>query len=333
MDSTSVALYTHSHSQNGIYYPRRTTDMSFCNIMEYYFDFKPIRHRDMEKIFPYLKHENGRTTDFSYGGLLMWVDYFKYEYCIFRDTLFIKGVTDADSSTPVFSLPIGSLPLAESVALINHYCIQHGIRTEFSAVPGNALNDFKALKPSEIRPLDYRSDYLYDIEPMATFSGKRMSKKRNHVNKFLTENPNVEVVDITPYNISEVIAFMDVYERETGNNAMKQYESRLTRRILEFIADGDRHLEGIILKSDGMTTGFSIGDIKNDTLYVHIEKATRMLSGSYETVVQAFTSRMRNKYPQLLYVNREDDCGNEGLRKSKLSYHPIDMLKKYNIIF
>ena len=87
-----------------------------------------------------------------------------------------------------------------------------------------------------------------------------------------------------------------------------------------------------MLKSGGKTIGFSIGDIKRDTLFIHIEKATREINGSYEAVAQGFASQMRLKHPELKYINREDDGGDEGLRRSKQDvYKRQDTLRSPSI--
>ncbi|MDE6511354.1 MAG: phosphatidylglycerol lysyltransferase domain-containing protein, partial [Muribaculaceae bacterium] len=66
-------------------------------------------------------------------------------------------------------------------------------------------------------------------------------------------------------------------------------------------------------------------------LYVHVEKASRAFEGSYEKINKEFAALMCARHPEIRFINREDDSGDEGLRKAKLSYHPVEILKKYNI--
>ena len=51
--------------------------------------------------------------------------------------------------------------------------------------------------------------------------------------------------------------------------------------------------------------------------------------GAYAAINQAFASYLQNKYPNLVYLNREDDMGIAGLRQAKLSYHPDHLVEKY----
>lgn len=109
-------------------------------------------------------------------------------------------------------------------------------------------------------------------------------------------------------------------------------ERRMTRKLLEHIKEGDKILKGAILYVDNDIAAFTIGDIKHDTLFVHVEKASRAYEGSYEKINKEFARMMTEKYSEIKYINREDDSGDEGLRRAKQSYHPLEILKKYNIM-
>lgn len=307
----------------------RTRDNEEKTAME----FQPITHADMEIIFQYLQMEKGRTTDFSYAGILMWIDYFKYEYAISDNTLFIKGVVENDTDTPAFSLPIGQLPLKDSLQKIREYCLSKNISPVLSAVPEYALDELADAGISSINLLEDWGDYLYDAQMLSTLSGKKMGKKRNHVNKFdiLYPESRLELLDAS--NVDKAIDFMSTIDKEGDEVAMAIEERRMTRKLLDFIKEGDIRLEGAILLVGEKVAAFTIGDVKNDTLFVHVEKASRAFEGSYEKINKEFAALMTARHPEIVYINREDDSGDEGLRRAKQSYHPIEILKKYNIAF
>lgn len=287
----------------------------------------------MRLIRPFLNSQRGRTTDFSIGGLLMWVDVFNYEYCIYRDTLFIKGVVENDLTKPAFSVPVGRMDIAESVRLLKGYCVTKGIQLEFSAVPEEYLPDFRELVPMRIEELTDWSDYVYDIGALATLSGKKLMKKRNHFNKFRSVCPGYRLFDLTPANVHYALEFMDIFDAEADDTEMAIVERDMTRKLLRDFRSNPDGMSGALLTVDGRVVAFTVGDIVNDTLFIHIEKATRALPGTYEAINTLFAARMLELHPELRYVNREDDAGDAGLRRAKESYHPLFLLKKYNIIF
>ncbi len=293
--------------------------------------FQPITHADMETIFQYLQMEKGRTTDFSYAGILMWVDYFKYEYAIADDTLFIKGVVENDTDTPAFSLPIGKLPLKDSLEKIRCYCRCNNISPVLSAVPEYAIEELEEAGISSINPLEDWGDYLYDAKMLSTLSGKKMGKKRNHVNKFDSLYPDSRLEPLDASNVDKAIEFMTIVDEEGDEVEMAIEERLMTRKLLDLIKEGDIRLEGAILMVGDEVAAFTIGDVKNDTLFVHVEKASRAFEGSYEKINKEFAALMTARHPEIVYINREDDSGDEGLRRAKQSYHPVEILKKYNI--
>lgn len=292
--------------------------------------FRTVTPEDMPLIWSYLQREAGRTTDFSFGGFAMWVDYFNYQFCLMQDTLFIKGVLEDDRTVPAFSLPIGAMPVAQAIERIKCYCRSLDIPAEFSAIPEYALPYFDGA--ADISELTDWSDYLYDASALADLKGKKMAKKRNHVNKFhALYDGRWTLEPMTPANCDEAFAFMDIFDLEGDDTRQAADERALTREIISLFPVYRDYMIGALLKVDGKVCAFTIGDIKGDTLFIHIEKATRAIEGSYEAINTLFAQMVCASHPEIRYINREDDAGDPGLRRAKQSYHPVEMLRKYNI--
>lgn len=262
----------------------------------------------------------------------MWIDYFRYEMSVHHGTLFIRGLNEKDLSTNAFSLPVGALPLKNSLAILRQYCREHSIPCVLSAVPGSELERIQQYaEVIDIEPLDDWSDYLYDIQSLATLSGKKMSKKRNHVNRFLAENPDFKFEPLSSDNIDAVRDFFASQTLDADKGVSADFE-RL--QVLEVLRRPELFgFEGAVLSTpeDGVVA-FTMGEVLGDTLYVHIEKMNHLVNGSGETICHLYADMMSKRYGESLkYANREEDVGDEGLRKAKLSYHPIEILPKFNV--
>jgi hypothetical protein len=170
------------------------------------------------------------------------------------------------------------------------------------------------------------SDYLYLAEDLRSLAGRRYNGQRNHVNYFRRTYPGHRFEEMRPEDAPEVLAFY----KQSGlavskDSAFFRAESGTVCETLEnFEAYG---LLGGVLRTQSSIAAFSLGEVVGDTLFVHIEKANPGHRGAYQVMVNEFVRRYAG--PGVVYVNREEDCGDEGLRISKQSYHPCRMMHKY----
>lgn len=292
--------------------------------------FKPITLDSLSEIAPYLPQQNYRTCDFSIGGIYMWVDYFGYEYAICHDTLFIRGGEEDHLQNTAFAVPVGSLDLKESIPLLGAYCRQHGQPLILSAVPEPAAQTIAELYGCPVTELPDWGDYLYRASDLATLVGHRFNKKRNRVNKFKSTYPDFQYEPVTAQNLPELKDFFDRYMQAYHKDSeLFAYEESKVAQVLH---EYDRlPFEGGLLRVGGEIAAFSVGEVVNDTLIVHIEKARKDIVGAYEAINYFYSAQMAETHPEVQYINREDDAGDPGLREAKLSYNPETILKKYNI--
>lgn len=294
--------------------------------------FKPLTLNDIPQVRTLLEKAGTRTCDYTVGGLFMWIDYFSYSYCIYEDTLFVKGFCENHPGVVAFSLPIGKLPLGRAVELLREYCTANDLGLNFSAIPEDRIDSLASIAGGRIESLDDWSDYIYHIDSLSTLSGKALSKKRNHVNRFETENPDYVFEPVCEENLPEVAMFY--YGQRLANKLdvlMAMYERQECFKVLDnFRLYG---FEGAALRGlAGEIVAFTLGEVIGDTLYVHIEKMNHRVNGAGETINKLFAASMAKKYPNLKYVNREEDMGDPGLRYAKMSYHPAMTLAKYNLL-
>lgn len=270
----------------------------------------------------------------------MWADWFKYEYCIVDNTLFIKGVLENNPRVVGFSLPIGPMPIPRAIALVERYCHARNLPVVFSAIPEDRIVEFMTVNPgSSIEELVDWADYLYDIETLASLRGKKMNKKRNHVNRFNADFPDFVVDDINDVSLAEIQGFIQqAGQAEIDSNGDGAAVARMAayelRQCLDTVANLRRYgYHGIALRTraGAPIVALAIGEVVGDTLFTHIEKVDHNVQGAGEMINRLMAQRTATLYPNVLYVNREEDTGDSGLRFAKQSYHPTRLLKKFNI--
>ena len=86
-------------------------------------------------------------------------------------------------------------------------------------------------------------------------------------------------------------------------------------------------IEGVVILIDNKVEAFALGELLNEQrAVVHIEKADPENPGLYAMINQQFCE---NRWRDLLYINREQDLGEPGLRKAKLSYYPDHFVESF----
>ena len=175
-------------------------------------------------------------------------------------------------------------------------------------------------------PLRNTFDYLYPVEKLATLAGKKLQSKRNHINRFMENYPNWQVVEITRENLH---LCKELSEQWYALRPDEDFEGEKSALFTALEHREELGFEGILLFDGEKPVAFSMGNrITEEMFDVNFEKAFAHVQGAYPMVNREFARRVMEKYPGVRFLNREDDMGWEGLRKAKESYYP-DLLTKY----
>jgi hypothetical protein len=261
-----------------------------------------------------------RISEFTFTNLFSWREAFNYEVSILEGVLILRlGI----GRPARFLQPIGA---AESAKIIGR--VLEDTEGFFVRIPEEAAGFL--MKDSRFKVEEDRNnwDYLYLLSDLVNLSGRKYDGKRNQIKKFKS-GYNYVYTDI---NISEAALILEFEEawcaiKDCQHVEGLNNERRTLHQIITHFADFGVRAGAI--RVDGEIRAVAIAETLNaDTLVMHILKADSALNGLYQVMLNDFLSAQAKGFK---YVNLEQDLGIEGLRASKQSYHPVEMIKKYTV--
>lgn len=295
-------------------------------------DFRPLSPEHLLSLAPYFARQPFRLSDFTLGFQLMWLP---YAHTTFAETGGCLLLCSSYDETLRFNYPLhpeGDTE-AELKALkqLEAHCAEEGVPLLLGSVPSERLDLLTHRYGRDLNLTNPRiwRDYLYHFEDFVAYAGRRFSGQRNHVSRFWRNTPEATYHPMTVNDLEAARAFLRVYaERQFAKHSfLANEEIHGTEQLLA--AFEELHLLGGMLEVNGEVIAITLGEVAGDTLVVHVEKALVEYEGVYPTIAQCFAKACQS--PGLHYINREDDAGDCGLRKSKLQYNPVQLVDKYNL--
>ncbi|HHV03846.1 MAG: phosphatidylglycerol lysyltransferase domain-containing protein [Bacteroidales bacterium] len=302
--------------------------------------FLPLTLNDKNLIEPFLRSTGKTGAEYSFTTLYMWSVIYKTDYRIisYRENTLLLVRSRKDQDTPFHYLyPMGlNDPLEAEAAREILIEASEGEPFLVGGLSSAEARQLAAIDPVHIKiqPVRDAFDYLYKAEDLAELRGKKYQSKRNHLNAFLKEYPGYQVQPIYPKDIPACITMNDKWCRIMGCNKYPELGQEACAVRRAFCGFTELGLEGMIMLIDREIIACTVGELFNgNTWLVHIEKAFPKYRGVYQAINQMFIRYAMEKYPQIEYVNREDDSGDKGLRQAKLSYRPVSLVEKHLALF
>lgn len=295
-------------------------------------NFKEITIEDKQWITPLLEAADYEGCHQNFGNLFTWAKVNKTYVANHKGYLVVRF--QRDFNLPKYFFPAGTGDIKPVIKDIIAMAKSEDVPVVLIGVSPDNISILDTLFPKQFKYEEIRGDfdYVYLIENMSKLSGRRFHSMKNHVNAFIKNNEwSFELINED--NIHEC--------KEMSLNWMKSQgqeteglddEFNATRRYLKYFFDLE--MDGALLRANGKVVAFTVGEILNsDTYVIHLEKGFKEVRGSYPMINREFATWVMNTYPQIKYMNREEDVDDEGLRKAKLSYKPYKLNEKFNAVF
>jgi hypothetical protein len=274
-----------------------------------------FRHRDL--LFGRLRSLNPRLSEYSFANLYLFRKNHDYEVLTRDGEVYVRG---RSYDGRIYLMPTSDV---NALDLLRMRELLADVDFLFP-VPEDRLSLFDPTT-FDVTFKDGDRDYVYTVEKMSTYAGRKLHKKRNLLSQFLRDHEaaalpltNDRLADAREV-LEEWQATSDMKASDTDygpcKEALDQYETLM--------------LCGGIYYADNEPAGFVLGEeLNNETYVLHFAKAKTKFKGIYQYLFNNFAKVLPPKYR---YLNLEQDLDKENLRVFKSSYVPDALLRKARV--
>lgn len=290
--------------------------------------FRELRLEDRDDALPVICASGCHGADYNFANLYIW----RHEYdphVYFMDSRLLIMMPRFNE---LYAFPKGDGDVEPFIKALLDDAHERGHKLVMRGLTPKTLEELElsAYKDS-FNIIEDRddADYIYTAEKLRHLSGRHLSSKRNHIKHFEKNGP-WHFDRVTAGDLDEAKAFVGEFYKEKGDPDLVAE----ARAIDEMFANYDTlgFIGGMLYQND-IPVAFTAGTLLDPlTFDVQFEKALPGVEGAYTMVNREFAEMVATEYPDLLYFNREEDMGIEGLRKAKESYHPDILLMKYTAV-
>lgn len=294
-------------------------------------NFKPIDLESKELYERYLFEGETRGCEYSFANLYMWG---KHSMAIVHDHIVLFAQFRGRN---IYPFPLGKGDKKAVLDAIIEDARERGIPCQICGVFEEEKRILEELYPGKFSFNFNRDsfDYVYFIDDLADLKGRKYCRKRNHLHRFHDAYPEYQIEPLGEENLLKVRQMLEQwYERKLQENPESDFDLEQVA-IAKALDDYQRmKLEGMVLLDGENVLAFTMGSrLSRDTFDVHFEKARWDVDGAYTAINREFAQYIREKFPEIRFLDREEDMGLEGLRKAKLSYNPHHLVEKCNACF
>lgn len=287
--------------------------------------FRPIQVTDKEWIEKYLLQGNSRSCEYTFVNNFIWSEQYQLE--IAEHEGFYCSRSGKNEET-FYSYPVGQGDIKKIIEILIEDAKENNLPFILRSMVKEQVDLLEELFPNrfEITTNRDETEYIYTVEKLSKLSGKKLHGKRNHIARF-KDNANWSYEDISEDNFKECLEMNDEWCELYDCIDDPSLNHELCAVKEAFGNYKELGLVGGLIRREGKVIAYTIGSrINEDTFNIHIEKAFANIQGAYPMINQQFVLHNCQEY---MYVNREEDLGDEGLRKAKMSYYPDILLDKY----